>query len=194
MIIKRKYFSDKKEEDSETVSQKRKRRSLSALSGLATLGAGSAISAYITEDLTNKNLDKVDNLRKFHENEIRKKYNKQLDLIDEKADKLFKKAKNGYNTGNIKVDTNNVVNNRNRIISANLRMRKKLSNLKNDEINKVREAANRLKKRVSKKMNKRLAIGTGISTLAGIGVGSLVNKKLKERNKRINEEKRNRRK
>lgn len=43
-------------------------------------------------------------------------------------------------------------------------------------------------------MNKRLAIGAGISTLAGIGVGSLVNKKLKERNKRINEEKRNRRK
>lgn len=183
MIIKRKYFSNK-EEDNETVSQKRKRHSLSALSGLATLGAGSATSAYITEDLTNKNLDKVDNLRKFHENEIRKKYNKQLDLIDEKADKLFKKAKNGYNTGNIKVDSNNIVNNRNRIISANLRMRKKLSNLKNDEINKVREAAFRLKDRVIKKGGRRFNIGLGASTLAGLGISTLVNKKLKEKNKK----------
>lgn len=193
MIISRKYFS--KKSDDETFFQKNNRRNLAILSGLATAGGGIATTGGMLDSKKKKLIQKINKLKKSHEDKISKKYDELIDIVDNKSEEVLKEVrKKRVKTGNPIIDAFNEFDDTNKVLNAKYKIHDDILNKESNDLNKVRNAADRLKKRVSKKMNKRLAIGAGISALAGIGVGSLVNKKLKERNKRINEEKRNRRK
>lgn len=195
MIIKKKikYFSNKKE-DSETVSQKNNRHNLAIMSGLTTGAAGATTSAKILDNKRKKIINKISNLEKSHIDKVNEKYDNLRNIVDNKSDEIIEEArKKRVKTGNPIIDAFNEFDDTNKVLDAKYKLRDDIFNKEREDIEKIRNAANRVKKRVSKKVSKRLAVGTGISTLAGIGVGSLVNKKLKERNKRINEERRNRR-
>lgn len=193
MIISRKYFS--KKSDDETFSQRNNRQNLTILSGLATAGGGIATTGGMLDSKRKKLIQKINKLKKSHENKVSNKYDKLMDIVDNKSEEVLKEVrKKRVKTGNPIVDALNEFDDTNKVLNAKYKIKDDILDKELNDLGKVRNAADRLKKRVSKKMNKRLAIGAGVSTLAGIGVGSLVNKKLKERNKRINEEKRNRRK
>lgn len=193
MIISRKYFS--KKSDDETFSQRNNRQNLAILSGLATAGGGIATTGGMLDNKRKKLIQKINKLKKSHEDKVSNKYNKLMDIVDNKSEEVLKEVrKKRVKTGNPIIDAFNEFDDTNKVLNAKYKIEDDILDKELNDLNKVRNAADRLKKRVSKKMNKRLAIGAGVSTLAGIGVGSLVNKKLKERNKRINEEKRNRRK
>lgn len=193
MIISRKYFS--KKSDDETFSQRNNRQNLAILSGLATAGGGIATTGGMLDSKRKKLIQKINKLKKSHEDKVSNKYNKLMDIVDNKSEEVLKEVrKKRVKTGNPIIDAFNEFDDTNKVLNAKYKIKDDILDKELNDLGKVRNAADRLKKRVSKKMNKRLAIGAGVSTLAGIGVGSLVNKKLKERNKRINEEKRNRRK
>lgn len=193
MIISRKYFS--KKSDDETFSQRNNRQNLAILSGLATAGGGIATTGGMLDSKRKKLIQKINKLKKSHEDKVSNKYDKLMDIVDNKSEEVLKEVrKKRVKTGNPIVDAFNEFDDTNKVLNAKYKIENDILDKELNDLGKVRNAADRLKKRVSKKMNKRLAIGAGVSTLAGIGVGSLVNKKLKERNKRINEEKRNRRK
>lgn len=193
MIISRKYFS--KKSDDETFSQRNNRQNLAILSGLATAGGGIATTGGMLDSKKEKLIKKIDKMKDFHENKVSNKYDKLMNIVDNKSEEVLKEVrKKRVKTGNPIVDIFNEFEDTNKVLNAKYKIKDDILDKELNDLGKVRNAADRLKKRVSKKMNKRLAIGAGVSTLAGIGVGSLVNKKLKERNKRINEEKRNRRK
>lgn len=193
MIISRKYFS--KKSDDETFSQRNNRQNLAILSGLATAGGGIATTGGMLDSKKEKLIKKIDKMKDFHENKVSNKYDKLMNIVDNKSEEVLKEVrKKRVKTGNPIVDIFNEFEDTNKVLNAKYKIKDDILDKELNDLGKVRNAADRLKKRVSKKMNKGLAIGAGVSTLAGIGVGSLVNKKLKERNKRINEEKRNRRK
>lgn len=193
MIISRKYFS--KKSDDETFSQRNNRQNLAILSGLATAGGGIATTGGMLDSKRKKLIQKINKLKKSHEDKVSNKYDKLKDIVDNKSEEVLKEVrKKRVKTGNPIIDAFNEFDDTNKVLNAKYKIKDDILDKELNDLGKVRNAADRLKKRVSKKMNKRLAIGAGVSTLAGIGVGSLVNKKLKERNKRINEEKRNRRK
>lgn len=193
MIISRKYFS--KKSDDETFSQRNNRQNLAILSGLATAGGGIATTGGMLDNKRKKLIQKINKLKKSHEDKVSNKYNKLMDIVDNKSEEVLKEVrKKRVKTGNPIIDAINEFDDTSKVLNAKYKIKDDILDKELNDLGKVRNAADRLKKRVSKKMNKRLAIGAGVSTLAGIGVGSLVNKKLKERNKRINEEKRNRRK
>lgn len=193
MIISRKYFS--KKSDDETFSQRNNRQNLAILSGLATAGGGIATTGGMLDSKRKKLIQKINKLKKSHEDKVSNKYDKLMDIVDNKSEEVLKEVrKKRVKTGNPIIDAFNEFDDTSKVLNAKYKIKDDILDKELNDLNKVRNAADRLKKRVSKKMNKRLAIGAGVSTLAGIGVGSLVNKKLKERNKRINEEKRNRRK
>lgn len=193
MIISRKYFS--KKSDDETFSQRNNRQNLAILSGLATAGGGIATTGGMLDSKRKKLIQKINKLKKSHEDKVSNKYDKLMDIVDNKSEEVLKEVrKKRVKTGNPIIDAFNEFDDTNKVLNAKYKIKDDILDKELNDLGKVRNAADRLKKRVSKKMNKRLAIGAGVSTLAGIGVGSLVNKKLKERNKRINEEKRNRRK
>lgn len=193
MIISRKYFS--KKNDDETFSQRNNRQNLAILSGLATAGGGIATTGGMLDSKRKKLIQKINKLKKSHEDKVSNKYDKLMDIVDNKSEEVLKEVrKKRVKTGNPIIDAFNEFDDTNKVLNAKYKIKDDILDKELNDLGKVRNAADRLKKRVSKKMNKRLAIGAGVSTLAGIGVGSLVNKKLKERNKRINEEKRNRRK
>ena len=193
MIISRKYFS--KKSDDETFSQRNNRQNLAILSGLATAGGGIATTGGMLDSKRKKLIQKINKLKKSHEDKVSKKYDKLMDIVDNKSEEVLKEVrKKRVKMGNPIIDAINEFDDTNKVLNAKYKIKDDILDKELNDLGKVRNAADRLKKRVSKKMNKRLAIGAGVSTLAGIGVGSLVNKKLKERNKRINEEKRNRRK
>lgn len=194
MIISRKYFS-KKNKDDENFIQKNNRHNLAIISGLTTGAAGATTSAKILDNKRKKIINKISNLEKSHIDKVNKKYDNLRNIVDNKSDEIIEEvSKKRVKTGNPFLDILNDFSETNKVLDAKYKLRDDIFNKEREDIEKIRNAANRVKKRVSKKVNKRLAVGTGISTLAGIGVGALVNKKLKERNKRINEEKRNRRK
>lgn len=193
MIISRKYFS--KKSDDETFFQRNNRQNLAILSGLATAGGGIATTGGMLGSKKEKLIKKINKLQKSHEDRISKKYDEFMNMVDNKSEEVLKEVrKKRVKTGNPIIDAFNEFDDTNKVLDAKYKIKDDILDKELNDLGKVRNAADRLKKRVSKKMNKRLAIGAGVSTLAGIGVGSLVNKKLKERNKRINEEKRNRRK
>lgn len=193
MIISRKYFS--KKSDDETFFQRNNRQNLAILSGLATAGGGIATTGGMLDSKRKKLIQKINKLKKSHEDKVSNKYDKLMDIVDNKSEEVLKEVrKKRVKTGNPIIDAFNEFDDTNKVLNAKYKIKDDILDKELNDLGKVRNAADRLKKRVSKKMNKRLAIGAGVSTLAGIGVGSLVNKKLKERNKRINEEKRNRRK
>lgn len=193
MIISRKYFS--KKSDDETFFQRNNRQNLAILSGLATAGGGIATTGGMLGSKKEKLIKKINKLQKSHEDRISKKYDEFMNMVDNKSEEVLKEVrKKRVKTGNPIIDAFNEFDDTNKVLNAKYKIKDDILDKELNDLGKVKNAADRLKKRVSKKINKRLAVGAGISTLAGIGIGSLVNKKLKERNKRINEEKRNRRK
>ena len=198
MIIKRKLFSNKKKDD-ETVTQKINRRRLSNLVGLGIVGTGSAI----VKNRINNDLDKVDNLEVLHKSRVNKKYDKIRDDLDKKTKEILRKTKkSGARTGNRLIDETNKIlfddvykdDDFSKVQRAKLKLGLETFKREAMEEADVHSAARRLKDRVLKKSGKKLALGLGTSLAVGLGTKALIDKKLKDRNKRINEERRNKKK
>ena len=190
MKLIRKNFSEKSDND-ETPTQKINRRKLSNLVGISIAGTGS----YLTKNGIDKGIYKINELKNLHKSRIIDKYEKIRDNLDKKTKEVLKEVnKKRTKTGNRLIDESNKIDDAINVQRAKFNLGMEIFKREAAEKSKVDDAASRLRKRALNKAGKKLALGIGASTLAGLGVKALIDKKLKERNKRINEEKRNRRK
>ena len=189
MILKRKLYS--KKENDETVTQKINRRKLSNLVGISVAGIGS----HLTKKQLDKGFDKINDLENLHNSRVTNKYEKIRDNLDKKTEEVLDKVnKRRVKTGNRLVDELNMVDDFSKVQKAKLDLGYETLKREAAEKSKISSAANRLRDRISKKAGKKAVLGIGASIAAGLGAKALIDKKLKERNERINEEKRNKKK
>lgn len=150
MIISRKYFS--KKSDDETFSQRNNRQNLAILSGLATAGGGIATTGGMLDSKRKKLIQKINKLKKSHEDKVSKKYDKLMDIVDNKSEEVLKEVrKKRVKTGNPIIDAFNEFDDTNKVLNAKYKIKDDILDKELNDLGKVRNAADRLKKRVSKK-------------------------------------------
>lgn len=158
--------------------QKNNRRNLAILSGLATAGGGIATTGGMLGSKKEKLIKKINKLQKSHEDRISNKYDKLMDIVDNKSEEVLKEVrKKRVKTGNPIVDIFNEFEDTNKVLNAKYKIKDDILDKELNDLGKVRNAANRLKKRVSKKMNKRLAIASGVTIYKG---GKLISNSINE--------------
>lgn len=198
MLLKRKLFSsEKKKEDKsekETNYQKRSRRN-AAVFGAAFLGGSTGLGGYI---FNNSKYDKEEgkalNTRREETNKLYDEYKKIQDKIEDTAAEVRKRAKSKYKPRNIidefandldiDLKTEKVADFYRKEARARLNQAEKVID---DKYIKAVETA---KKKYNKRA-KKIGIGAAlIGTAAGLGINQLV----KNRNKKINKERRSKNK
>lgn len=64
--------------------KKNNRQNLAILSGLATAGGGIATTGGMLGSKKEKLIKKIDKMKDFHENKVSNKYDKLMDIVDNK--------------------------------------------------------------------------------------------------------------
>lgn len=191
MIVKRKLFS----KGTLTPEEKRKKRyeraadrldeSRGKVSTVAGIGAGGTIGLSglsLSEINRESKLDSVDSLYVKKTNKELDRLTKDYDKIKKAADEVLKKAKNKLKkTGNPFTDAINEIDVVNKVSDAQVHYVNEATRESHKRSKKTLDAAQRLSDRINKKANsrnKKIAAG---AILAGIGIGALSNKSIKER-------------
>lgn len=207
MIILRKLFSSKEnEEETKYQKMKRKRRAqtIGTLVGIPIAAIGTTISTGIAENKYKKGKEKIDELYAKHENKIRDEYKAIDNKIEEKSNEVKEAINKKYAPSDkdspfdrIKKEVDKFDSQRKRI-NAKLELDMKNKNRATQKRLKLVNAKNRLLTNRLKKVGKAqllgslgsIAVGTGL----GIAAGRRANKLQKKRNEEYNRERKSKKK
>lgn len=189
MIIKRKYYSEKKNKEDDKKSSKLSKSKRIAGSLGVGLGAGLTTTASLLNKVDNKYKDAVkveNNMAENLLNEAQSKYYDTLDDLDRKSNEISEKIKNSYKSQEEKLK--NFFGDLSKVRNAKHRFQDMAKDMHRKEYEKImkdhKDILSNLKKIRKRKMMNRLLVGTGVGLGTGLGTyylsGKVKNKKGKE--------------